>query len=178
MMLATLLLSGILGAGGPAATKGAADTAQAEMPKAPGEDNVPAGSEDLEKDLKKEKAPAAGGDQEPGRLKPGEKRETRDWADEERWGRYKKGQASEEEEPPPAKEAGPRRHHARPEETPGPQFPSVLRYRSAGGAFALGALVGVVLARVLGRGRREIHQARISPHPADPIIASPAIAGR
>ena len=43
---------------------------------------------------------------------------------------------------------------------------------------ALGALVGVVLARVLGRGRREIHQARISPHPADPIIASPAIAGR
>ncbi len=35
---------------------------------------------------------------------------------------------------------------------------------------ALGALVGVALARVLGRGRRDIHQARIAPHPADPVI--------
>ena len=43
---------------------------------------------------------------------------------------------------------------------------------------ALGALIGVALARLLGRGRREIHQARIAPHPADPLIDSPAIAGR
>ena len=34
---------------------------------------------------------------------------------------------------------------------------------------ALGALVGVVVAGLLGRGRRNVHQARIAPHPADPV---------
>jgi aquaporin Z len=43
---------------------------------------------------------------------------------------------------------------------------------------ALGALVGVAVARLLGRGRRDIHQARIAPHPADPHVGAPAAAGR
>ena len=43
---------------------------------------------------------------------------------------------------------------------------------------ALGALVGVVVARLLGRGRRDVHQARIAPHPADPHVGAPAAAGR
>ena len=43
---------------------------------------------------------------------------------------------------------------------------------------ALGALVGVALARVLGRGRRRVDQARIAPHPADPLTVSPVVAGR
>jgi aquaporin Z len=38
---------------------------------------------------------------------------------------------------------------------------------------AVGALVGVVVARFVGRGHREIHQARIAPHPADPHVGAP-----
>lgn len=40
---------------------------------------------------------------------------------------------------------------------------------------AVGAVVGVALARALGRGRRSIHQARIAPHPADPLTDSPPL---
>ncbi len=40
----------------------------------------------------------------------------------------------------------------------------------------LGAVVGVAVPRLLGR--RDIHQARIAPHPADPHVGSPAPAGR
>jgi aquaporin Z len=43
---------------------------------------------------------------------------------------------------------------------------------------ALGALVGVVVARLVGRGRRDVHQARIAPHPADPHVGAPAPVGR
>ncbi len=43
---------------------------------------------------------------------------------------------------------------------------------------ALGALGGVAVARLLGRGRRDVPQARIASHPADPIVGAPATAGR
>ena len=142
MMLSTLLLSGLLAAGEPAATKQSADAVQTELPKAPGEDQAPAGSTELDRDAKKAKDPDSGADGDRGRLKPGEKRETRDWADEERWGRYKKGQESDEEDPTAESEAPRRRHRARSEEGAGAQWPLPLRQRSVGGAFALGALVG------------------------------------
>jgi aquaporin Z len=41
---------------------------------------------------------------------------------------------------------------------------------------ALGALLGVALARLVGRGHCEIHQARIAPHPADPHVGAPGAA--
>lgn len=42
---------------------------------------------------------------------------------------------------------------------------------------ALGALLGVAVARLVGRGHREIHQARIAPYPSDPHVGVPAAAG-
>jgi aquaporin Z len=42
----------------------------------------------------------------------------------------------------------------------------------------LGAAVGVALARALGRERRHIDQARIAPHPADPLTDSPTLSRR
>jgi aquaporin Z len=38
---------------------------------------------------------------------------------------------------------------------------------------ALGAAAGVALARALGRGERRVDQARIAPHPNDPLTRSP-----
>jgi aquaporin Z len=43
---------------------------------------------------------------------------------------------------------------------------------------ALGAVVGVALARALGGGGRRVDQARIAPHPADPLTRSPVRAAR
>ncbi len=43
---------------------------------------------------------------------------------------------------------------------------------------ALGALLGVALARALGRGRAHVHEARVAPHPLGPQVQPPAIVGR
>ena len=146
MIVAMLMLTGPWGAGGSAVadTKAAADATQAEMPKAPGEGQMPPGASELEAEMKKpddsaEAAPPPGHE-----LKPGRKHETKDWADEERWGRYGGGGGAAEE--PKAEEGsapGPRRVRRAP--PAGSGWPPILRRRPPGAALAVGLLALVLL---------------------------------
>ncbi len=96
----------------------------AEMPKAPGEGGEPAEAKAMEAEMDAKKA---------GAPLSKKKKETKDWADEERWGRYR-------EDDPEA--SAPQKRQTPPGANVLLDWPNPLRHRSPGGAFVLGALVG------------------------------------
>jgi hypothetical protein len=143
MMFSALLLSGLLAVGEPGDTKKSSDAVQVETPKAPSEGAVPPGSEELEQGISERQGTPTEGQDEQGALKPGEGREARDSTEKDRWERYKKGEGDESEEQgnatrPPHRPKG----QVRGNDTADGEWPLVLRRRSPGAAFSLGAFVG------------------------------------
>lgn len=164
MTLVTLFFSVALGAGPQESqTAKAADALHKEVPP-PADPAKAAEAAALEADMKRasgaqQAAPTPGAQAEPsaaaegndaGALQPGEKKETQDWADAERWRRYRKRQAKPEDN----RETGDWADESRwgryreeqgalpPAAWAGPRRPPFLRHRTPGIAAILGGLVG------------------------------------